>query len=126
VAIAAVALSVWWPVTALHTVERLPDGTVVLRAVAGSQAVPPGDRLLVRESRIAERRCSSSRFMETAAMPDAPSAARVSSRIGSTRHTGVEPTDADRQDHPATPEEQRREFEELWATATPVEDVLSA
>jgi hypothetical protein len=37
----------------------------------------------------------------------------------------VVPTDADRQDHPTTPEEQRREFEEMWATATPVEDVLS-
>jgi hypothetical protein len=41
------------------------------------------------------------------------------------RHTGVVPTDADLQDHPATPEEQRREFEDLWVTATPVEDVLS-
>jgi hypothetical protein len=43
-AVVALAASVWWQVTAVHTIERLGDGRFVLRSVARSEEMVPGLR----------------------------------------------------------------------------------
>jgi hypothetical protein len=53
-AVVALAASVWWQVTAVHTIERLGDGRFVLRSVARSEEMVPGSDLHVRQARLSQ------------------------------------------------------------------------